>query len=497
MGAVARRLGQRDLERGAARCVAAAEAARLMLHREREAAHERMLRREPQHQPGEQQARAVEHLLGGVGAGEKLEAAFEHRRQHEGHARVGLHAERTIELVQQMFAEAPRQAGARQAAQVAERTQPHALQRLPVFAAGAEQPHRRGLERLARRGEIRAMELPVHARQQRRPLRGGRTHGVDAVVQRAQCGMQALQQAHAPAEITQARLDLEQHRVRRRIGITRRLDHHARRESERGMRHRLERLGVAHPVGPAEHELRRERERGRPLQPRLDTQRLRRGVDADDALGVHQRKRCFGRRVRVGAERCRKRFERQRRQMQGDPEHGKQSTRGNRISPGKTRSEVHEGRGLQDRLLAHACLRALACNAGKHRRQWEPQPGGERRPAAFEDAHAQHVGACRVQRQPQRRGRGTLCGREFTQHESDPVVVVRRQLKTPQALGSQARGKPGEHRPDMPALQRLLQRPEAVAARNHAGPGVDDQELFDIEAEIAQSPGRQGRRRVE
>ena len=61
------------------------------------------------------------------------------------------------------------------------------------------------------------MQLPVHARKQRRALRGGRADAVDAMLQRLERGVQALQQTQPAAEITQARLDFQQHRMRRRL----------------------------------------------------------------------------------------------------------------------------------------------------------------------------------------------------------------------------------------------------------------------------------------
>ena len=63
------------------------------------------------------------------------------------------------------FAEAPRQPGARQAEQVAERAQAHALQRLPVLAPRAEQPDRRRLRgRSAGGGEVGALRRRLRRR---------------------------------------------------------------------------------------------------------------------------------------------------------------------------------------------------------------------------------------------------------------------------------------------------------------------------------------------
>ena len=60
------------------------------------------------------------------------------------------------------------------------------------------------------------------------------------------------------------------------------------RERQRRMRHRQQRLRVARRVGLAERELRRERERGGPLQAGLDAERARRGVGADDVVRIDE-----------------------------------------------------------------------------------------------------------------------------------------------------------------------------------------------------------------
>ena len=77
MGDVARRLGKRDVERAVGRRLRVVAVSRLVLHLQREAAHLGMLGRSPCHQPHQQQRRAVQHLLGGVGTREELEPAAE------------------------------------------------------------------------------------------------------------------------------------------------------------------------------------------------------------------------------------------------------------------------------------------------------------------------------------------------------------------------------------------------------------------------------------
>ena len=193
--------------------------ARLVVHQQAKAAHEGVLRREPGDQPREQHRRAVQDLLGGVGAGEQLEAALEQARRHDRLARIGTAAEGGVDLRQQRLAEAARQPGARQAEQVADLAQAHALQRLPVLAARAEQPDRRRRERLARRLEVGAARRRLDAGEDRRALQPSRRRRCAARGRAAATACRSRsQQAIEAAEIAQARLDLEQHRVRRGAG---------------------------------------------------------------------------------------------------------------------------------------------------------------------------------------------------------------------------------------------------------------------------------------
>ena len=341
VGGVARRLAQRDAQVRVCRRLCITAPARFMLHHQREAAHKSMLGAEPCHQALQQHAGAVEHLLGGVGAGKQLKPAFKCRRQGDGLARVGPGAQSAVQFMQQRFAEAARQPGARQAPQVTQRAQAHALQRLPMFAAGAEQPHRGGVQRSAKCGQVGAMPLPVHTRQQRGPLRRGGADGVNAVAQRRQRVVQALQQSLQAAKVAQAALHVEQHGMGRNGGVCGRLDGHAGRETQRHMGHGHQRLRITRRMGLAQNQVRRKRQRGGALEAGLDAQGLGRRVGADDAARVHQRQRQW--RLDGGLNRCgvgflggyvggvergcamqrgRKRFQRQQRQMQGNPEHG-------------------------------------------------------------------------------------------------------------------------------------------------------------------------------
>ena len=63
-----------------------------------------------------------------------------------------------------------------------------------MFAARAEQPHRRRGQRGAQRRQVGPVPLVVYTRQQRRTLGRGGADGVHAVAQRRQRLLQPLQQ---------------------------------------------------------------------------------------------------------------------------------------------------------------------------------------------------------------------------------------------------------------------------------------------------------------
>ena len=89
------------------------------------------------------------------------------------------------------------------------------------------------------------------------------------------------------------------------------------------MGERQHRLGIACRIGLADREPRRERERGRPLQPRLDALRLRGRVGGRDAVLIDEGDRRLAARLgRVDTEQGRReRFEREQRKVERDPEH--------------------------------------------------------------------------------------------------------------------------------------------------------------------------------
>ncbi len=168
------------------------------------------------------------------------------------------------------------------------------------------------------------------------------------VAERAQRRADRLAQALQAAEVAQARLHLEQHRVGRGARLQRRLQGDAGRERQRRMRHRQQRQGIAVRVGLAEDDLRRQRQGGRALQPRLDAERARRGIGADDAMRLEQGDRPL-RPALVAARRQGRgeRLEREQGQMQGDPEHGEADGMRRRGSRGNSEQRTGTARTLR------------------------------------------------------------------------------------------------------------------------------------------------------
>ena len=99
--------------------------------------------------------------------------------------RIGHDAEARSSSFEQASPKRRADAGARHAAQVAQGAQAHALQRIPVRTAGTEQPDRRGLE-CPRVTSDRHSEDDVHAREQRRAVRGRRADADAAMAERLQ-----------------------------------------------------------------------------------------------------------------------------------------------------------------------------------------------------------------------------------------------------------------------------------------------------------------------
>ncbi len=86
---------------------------------------------------------------------------------------IGPVTEGAVEFTQHRFTETPGKARPRQAAQITQGVQTHALHGFLMLMAGAEQPHWRGVEGQSGAGQIGAMQFAVHARQQRSPQRNG------------------------------------------------------------------------------------------------------------------------------------------------------------------------------------------------------------------------------------------------------------------------------------------------------------------------------------
>ena len=127
--------------------------------------------------------------------------------------------------------------------------------------------------------------------------------------------------------------------------------------------------------------------------------------------------------------------------------------------------EIDESGRVQRR--AHARSRSPERAPRRRRqdgRQLERERRLERRTAPLQDAHLQAVGAAGLQAEAQRRRRRPAGDGRLAQHEGGAVVLMRGELEAAQPLGAQARRQPGDDRADMAALQRLLERPQAVAA---------------------------------
>ena len=193
----------------------------------REAAHLRMLRRRPGHQARQQHRRRRAaparwcRRARTVRAGSRSWAG-----SADPGARVGPDAARTVELVEQRLAEAPRQAAARQAAQIGQRAQAHALQRLPVLAPGPSSHTGAASSRrfsVAQVGGMPAARAPRAAR-----ASSAAPCAVGALAQctrwpsgsSAACSRRSSLQA---AEVAQAGLHFEQHGVGRRLRVVGRL----------------------------------------------------------------------------------------------------------------------------------------------------------------------------------------------------------------------------------------------------------------------------------
>ena len=317
-----------------------AQAMGFMVHAQRERSHARLPHARPGQQARDQHARTGHHLLRVVGSCEQLDALLEYFRADDRLARIRRIATRTVEIGQQRGAEAPRQPGARQMPQVGELPQAHALQRFPVFAAGAEQPHRRIVKKALQRAEVAAVravhEITAPAREHGCTERRGGARELRPVAERMQHALQAIDQSWKASEKTQAGLHLEQHD---RCGGTRavaglRADHRS--ERKRCIRGSLQGLRIARRIGLPEHKIARQRERSGAFGTRLNAQLCGTCIHLCDAVRFDQRHRPVAPgRVHRGGER----LQRQLRQVHGDPQH---ATRSRHVTKTPPRAAVVE-----------------------------------------------------------------------------------------------------------------------------------------------------------
>ena len=270
--AVARRLGERDLERGAC----GVRSPRCQRARGASAGEKRHTNAccaaQPGDQPREQDRRAVQHLLGAVGAGEELEPALEARPGRSARADRGARRRRgrSRPAASRRSAAPARRAAGRAGRRALRRPMPCNASQCSRPGPSSQTGATASALRVAREiGACAAARSPDARASTARLAPSARwrceAHGRAAPAPHA--GAAAAPQA---AEVAQARLHLEQHRVGRCARLRARLQRDHRRERERGMRApaagpRASRAGV----GLAEDELRRQRERGRALQPGL------------------------------------------------------------------------------------------------------------------------------------------------------------------------------------------------------------------------------------
>ena len=510
VGAVARRLGQGDLERRRLRrAVAAASASRGA------SAAESGARTHAAPPARRSAARAAPPRRAAPARCVSARANSSSRLSNDGGRTIGSRGsgrrpKARVELDQQASPKRRASPARGRPSRSSSCAQAHALQ-APPSARGPGRAARPAppASALPGRGEVGAVRRRLDAGEDRRALRRRRAGGVhDDGRAGASAAPQRLQQPLEAAEIAQARLHLEQHRVGRGARLaapaaTRRCGVNASAACATGSKVRASRAGSAWPRTM----LRRQRERGRALQPRLDAERLRRGIGADDAMRVEQGDRPLGaalaRARRAGSPRTtraratagagRSRARRSRREASSEAVAATAIAKRNEQDAQARLTKVGLVQAARRRLAARSARgaapppRAPAASASCKRRF-------ERRAAPLEDAQPQPIGAAGLQRQAQRRGRRPRRRRQLAHHEGGAVVVVGGELQAAQALGAQPRRQPGEHRADMAALQRLLERPQAVAARELTrGPGVDDEQLLDVEAEPGERRGRQMR----
>ena len=128
----------------------------------------------------------------------------------------------------------------------------------------------------------------------------------------------------------------------------------------------------------------------------------------------------------------------------------------------------------------------------EHERDWLEQG----RATTLDDVYVQAVGTGGSERQSQGRCARSVLEFGLAENEGNAVVVVRRELQAPDAFRSKARRQPRDDGADVAALERLLERPQAVA-RLAGGLRRDDQQLVEVQAEAGQHVRLELERRVE
>ena len=257
----------------------------------------------------QQPLRGEEQGLGLRDFGEQFDSRAEPGGRREKSARIGKPPAGAVEVVEQPLAEAPRQAVARQREQIAERGGADRLQgfeRVGVAAQDGRGQRRNGFvdpRRLGDQGFLAGVSEPGGGA-------GGRRHGqAGGEAHRSQSFAKVAENRGQAAEQLQAARDFEQHRIGK-------LQRDVRRELHRPRRDPEQRLGLGGGIARSNAQLRSEREPRRRGHARAHPARARLAVAGDDAV-------VLGHGPGLGRGRAaQQRFERQFRQMKGDPQHG-------------------------------------------------------------------------------------------------------------------------------------------------------------------------------
>ena len=135
---------------------------------------------------------------------------------------------------------------------------------------------------------------------------------------------------------------------------------------------------------------------------------------------------------------------------------------------------------------------------GSREHEWEHECDWleQGRATTLDDVYMQAVGTGGAERQSQGRCARSLLKIGLAENEGDVVVVMRRELQAPDAFRSKTRRQPRDDGADVAALERLLERLQAVA-RLAGGLRRHDQQLVEVHAEAGQHVRLELERRVE